>query len=125
MFGQPESPRRPHSSDSNDREPRRTMSHATGVASSCSRIARHSRTSVRRMVGSVVKRSASGLVTALEPLVEACSGIWVAHGAGNADTACADDRGGLNVPPANPQYRLRYVWLPDARAPRVLLRLCE
>jgi trehalose 6-phosphate synthase len=60
-----------------------------------------------------VKRSASGLVTALEPLVEACSGIWVAHGAGNADTAYADDRGGLEVPPANPQYRLRYVWLPD------------
>jgi trehalose 6-phosphate synthase len=60
-----------------------------------------------------LKRSASGLVTALEPLVEACSGIWVAHGAGNADTAVADDRGGLDVPPANPQYRLRYVWLPD------------
>src|SRR5688500_11684201 len=40
-----------------------------------------------------LKRSASGLVTALEPLVAACSGIWVAHGAGNADTACADDRG--------------------------------
>ena len=60
-----------------------------------------------------LKRSASGLVTALEPLVEACSGIWVAHGAGNADTACADDRGGLDVPPANPQYRLRYVWLPE------------
>ena len=60
-----------------------------------------------------LKRSASGLVTALEPLVEACAGIWVAHGAGNADTACADDRGGLDVPPANPQYRLRYVWLPD------------
>ena len=63
--------------------------------------------------GVSLKRSASGLVTALEPLVEACSGIWVAHGAGNADTACADDRGGLDVPPANPQYRLRYVWLPD------------
>ena len=56
--------------------------------------------------GVSLKRSASGLVTALEPLVEACSGIWVAHGAGNADTACADDRGGLDVPPANPQYRL-------------------
>jgi trehalose 6-phosphate synthase len=59
------------------------------------------------------KRSASGLVTALEPLVEACSGIGVAHGAGNADTACADDRGGLDVSSANRQYRLRYVWLPD------------
>ena len=63
--------------------------------------------------GVSLKRSASGLVTALEPLVEACSGIWVAHGAGNADTACADDRGGLDVPPANPRYHLRYVWLPE------------
>ena len=62
--------------------------------------------------GVSLKRSASGVVTALEPLVGACSGIWVAHGAGNADTACADDRGGLDVPPANPRYRLRYVWLP-------------
>src|SRR5688572_25522564 len=60
-----------------------------------------------------LKRSASGLVTALEPLVNACSGIWVAHGAGNADIACADARGGLDVPPATPQYRLRYVWLPE------------
>ena len=59
------------------------------------------------------KRSASGLVTALEPVVEACSGIWVAHGAGNGDTAFVDDRGGLDVPPASPQYRLRYVWLPE------------
>jgi trehalose 6-phosphate synthase len=60
-----------------------------------------------------LKRSASGLVTALEPIVEACSGVWVAHGAGNADAALAGDRGGLYVPPANPQYRLRYVWLTD------------
>jgi trehalose 6-phosphate synthase len=58
-------------------------------------------------------RSASGLVTALEPLVEACSGIWVAHGAGNADRMVVDDRDGLNVPPANSLYRLRYVWLGD------------
>jgi trehalose 6-phosphate synthase len=61
----------------------------------------------------IVKRSASGLVTALEPLVEAYSGTWVAHAAGNADTAVVDDCGGLNVPPATPRYRLRYVPLAD------------
>jgi trehalose 6-phosphate synthase len=61
--------------------------------------------------GITVRRSASGLVTALEPLVEACSGTWVAHGAGNADSVVVDGRGGLSVPPANPQYRLRYVSL--------------
>lgn len=61
-----------------------------------------------------VTRSASGLVTALEPLVEACSGTWVAHGSGNADPHVVDARSGLRVPPANPRYRLRFVWLPEA-----------
>jgi trehalose 6-phosphate synthase len=63
--------------------------------------------------GVSVTRSASGLVTALEPLVERYSGIWVAHGAGSADAAVVDARGGLRVPAASPQYRLRYVWLPE------------
>jgi trehalose 6-phosphate synthase len=60
-----------------------------------------------------VRRTASGLVTALEPLVQAHSGVWVAHGAGSADTLVVDDRGGLSVPPANPRYRLRYVSLSE------------
>jgi len=59
------------------------------------------------------KRSASGLVTALEPLVAGCSGTWVAHGAALDGRDCADHRDGLGVPPANPRYRLRYVRLPD------------
>jgi trehalose 6-phosphate synthase len=59
----------------------------------------------------VARRSAGGLVTALEPLVQACSGVWVAHGAGTADRAVVDRRDGLDVPPASPQYRLRRVWL--------------
>jgi trehalose 6-phosphate synthase len=61
----------------------------------------------------VVRRSASGLVTALEPLIEACSGVWVAHGAGTADRAVVDRRNGLDVPPASPMYRLRRVWLTE------------
>jgi trehalose 6-phosphate synthase len=65
----------------------------------------------------VVKRSGGGLVTALEPLVHACSGVWVAHGAGTADRAVVDSCDGLNVPPANPEYRLRRVWL-DAEEER-------
>jgi trehalose 6-phosphate synthase len=61
----------------------------------------------------VVRRSASGLVTALEPLVQACSGVWVAHGGGTADAMVVDHRNGLDVPPANPGYRLRRVWLDE------------
>src|SRR5688572_27285969 len=57
----------------------------------------------------VARRSAGGLVTALEPLVQACSGVWVAHGAGTADRAIVDRRDGLDVPPASSQYRLRRV----------------
>lgn len=63
--------------------------------------------------GIVVRRSAGGLVTALEPVVQACSGVWVAHGAGTADRAVVDWRNGVDVPPANPQYRLRRVWLDE------------
>ena len=61
-----------------------------------------------------VTRSGSGLVTALEPVVSAYSGTWVAHSAGTADGMCAVVRDGLAVPPANPRYRLRYVRLTDA-----------
>jgi trehalose 6-phosphate synthase len=59
----------------------------------------------------VVRRSAGGLVTALEPLVQASGGTWVAHGAGTADRVVVDHRDGLQVPAANPSYRLRRVWL--------------
>ena len=59
-------------------------------------------------------RSASGLVTALEPLVEAYSGTWVAYGAETADLGGVGDHASLQVPPANPRYRIRYVGLDDA-----------
>jgi uncharacterized membrane protein affecting hemolysin expression len=54
---------------------------------------------------------ASGLVTAIEPILRACDGTWVAHGAGDADRETADERGRLRVPPDEPQYSLRRVWL--------------
>ncbi len=62
----------------------------------------------------VATRSASGLVTALEPLLEAYSGTWVAHAAGSADCDVVDGLGGIGVPPANPRYRLRYVRVPES-----------
>ncbi len=54
---------------------------------------------------------ASGLVTALEPVMRACGGVWVAHGSGDADRETVDTRGTLRVPPDHPRYTLRRVWL--------------
>jgi trehalose-6-phosphate synthase len=54
---------------------------------------------------------ASGLVTALEPILRACDGIWVASGSGNADRETVDDHDHVRVPPDRPEYTLRRVWL--------------
>ena len=54
---------------------------------------------------------ASGLVAALEPILCACNGTWVAHGSGDADMQTVDDRDRLQVPPDEPLYTLRRVWL--------------
>ncbi|OGG58081.1 hypothetical protein A2853_01100 [Candidatus Kaiserbacteria bacterium RIFCSPHIGHO2_01_FULL_55_17] len=54
---------------------------------------------------------ASGLVTALEPVMVACGGVWLAHGSGNADKQTADANGKLRVPPDEPKYTLKRVWL--------------
>jgi len=53
----------------------------------------------------------SGLVTALEPVLNACDGTWIAHGNGDADADVVDARDRLRVPPENPRYTLRRVWL--------------
>ncbi len=52
-----------------------------------------------------------GLVTALDPVLRTSGGVWIAHGAGNADRMTADDQGRLAVPPDDPAYTLRRVWL--------------
>ena len=54
---------------------------------------------------------ASGVVTALEPVMRACGGVWVAHGSGNADEHTADEHGRIGLPPDDPCYTLRRVWL--------------
>ena len=58
-----------------------------------------------------VVHPASGLVTALEPVMRACSGTWVAHGSGPADREASDRHGRLRVPPGEESYSLRRVWL--------------
>jgi trehalose-6-phosphate synthase len=54
---------------------------------------------------------ASGLVTALEPVLCACNGTWIAHGSGDADRETVGPNDRLRVPPDKPEYTLRRVWL--------------
>ncbi len=61
--------------------------------------------------GIVVQRPASGVVTALEPIMRACSGTWIAHGNGSADREVVDAHDCVAVPPDAPAYRIRRVWL--------------
>jgi trehalose 6-phosphate synthase len=56
---------------------------------------------------------ASGLVAAYDPVMRACGGTWIAHGSGSADRETADADGRLRVPPDDPLYTLRRVWLSD------------
>jgi trehalose 6-phosphate synthase len=56
-------------------------------------------------------RPASGLTTALDPVMRACGGVWVAHGSGDADRAMVDEQDRVAVPPEDPSYTLRRVWL--------------
>ena len=66
---------------------------------------------IRTPQGVRVQRPASGLVTALEPVMRACSGTWIAHGSGSADRETADRDDRIAVPPERPLYRIRRVWL--------------
>lgn len=59
----------------------------------------------------VIQVPASGMVTAVEPIMRACRGTWIAHGSGSADRAAVDSRDRIAVPPADPAYTLRRVWL--------------
>jgi trehalose 6-phosphate synthase len=56
----------------------------------------------------------SGVVTAIEPILRACDGTWIAHGNGDADLETVDARDRLRVPPDDPHYTLRRVWLNEA-----------
>jgi trehalose 6-phosphate synthase len=58
-----------------------------------------------------VQQPASGLVTALEPIMRACSGTWIAHGSGSADREVVDKHDRVAVPPEDPAYQIRRVWL--------------
>ena len=56
---------------------------------------------------------ASGMVTAIEPIMQACGGAWIAHGSGDADKLVVDKDNRLQVPPDEPKYTLQRVWLTE------------
>lgn len=58
-----------------------------------------------------VMRPASGLTSAIDPIMDASGGTWIAHGSGDADRDVVDEHDRIAVPPENPTYTLRRVWL--------------
>jgi trehalose 6-phosphate synthase len=63
--------------------------------------------------GIEIQTPASGLVSAVEPVMRACGGTWIAHGSGTADRETVDAKDRLGVPPANPEYTLRRIWITE------------
>ena len=56
-------------------------------------------------------RPASGMAAALDPLMRASRGTWIGPGSGDADRATVDELDHVSVPPDDPSYTLRRVWL--------------
>lgn len=63
--------------------------------------------------GIELQTPASGLVSALEPVMRATGGTWIAHGSGSADRDTVDKDDRIDVPPAAPAYKLRRVWVSE------------
>jgi len=57
------------------------------------------------------QRGSGGVITALDPVMRACHGMWVAFGSGDADRRVTDSEGKIKVPPEDPSYVLKRVWL--------------
>ncbi len=56
---------------------------------------------------------ASGPVTAIEPVMQACGGVWIASGTGDADKLVVDSDDRIKVPPDEPKYTLKRIWLTE------------
>lgn len=57
------------------------------------------------------EQPAGGLTSALDPVMQALAGVWVAWGSGKADRRTVDREDRIGVPPWDPSYMLRRVWL--------------
>jgi len=70
---------------------------------------------IHRKKGSEIEciTPASGVVTALDPVLQATGGLWIGHGAGNADRETVDKENKVRVPPWKPSFTLKRVWLTE------------
>lgn len=59
-----------------------------------------------------VEKPPSGLTLALEPILQATGGTWIAAAGGDADAEFVDARGRVREPPPGVQYQLRRIFLP-------------
>ena len=62
----------------------------------------------------VVDRPAGGLTAGLDPIVQQTDGIWVAWGDGDGDRQATDEQDTVRVPPEEPAYTLKRVWLSES-----------
>ncbi len=69
---------------------------------------------VHKPSGIEIRFPAGGLVSALDPILRQTHGTWVAWASGDADRVVADDAGRVMVPPGDPSYTLRRVWLSES-----------
>lgn len=61
--------------------------------------------------GIKVDKPAGGLTAAMDEVMRALGGSWVAWGSGSGDRARSDAKSCVQVPPGNPLYTLKRVWL--------------
>ena len=57
------------------------------------------------------RRPSGGVITALDPVMQACHGLWIAASSGEADHRVTDSYNKIEVPADNPAYTLKRVWL--------------
>ena len=68
---------------------------------------------------------ANGMITAIEPIMEACGGVWLAQATGDADKKTTDADGKLQVPPDDPKYTLKRIWLSEKEYKGFYIGFCN
>lgn len=68
---------------------------------------------------------ASGLITAMEPVMQACGGLWLAHGTGDADKMVVDRENKIQVPPEEPKYTLKRLWMNEREIKYYYVGFCN